>query len=108
MKTIPIRALIFKDSEQWCAQCIEFDISVQAPTKEELLSELAELLSTYIEISVDGGRKPLAGLTRAPKRFEAMFARSKDARFDHHIRIAEHPSALKIVPTLRYLQPEPA
>jgi len=106
MRTIPIRALIFKDSGRWYAQCLEFDICVQAASRFELIPELADLLLTYVESARQDGRRPFEGVPKAPQQFFDMYEEHSIEWGDSDIPIIEADDSPKIVPTLRIFQAE--
>lgn len=101
MDAIQVRTLIFQDSGMWCAQCLEFDIGIQARAKDQVLPELLPVLSDYIETSRDDGCEPFTGLPPAPSHFFDMFNRSAEW---NGVPVLESEMAPQIVPTLRYLQ----
>lgn len=80
-ETIQMRALLFRESDAlWCVQCLEHDIAVQAKSESEVITELVGVLSTYIEIAVEKGTEPFAGIPPAPAHFFKMIegARKRD------------------------------
>ena len=105
MRKVVVRALLFCESGQWCAQCLDFDIAVQASTREQLLTELESVLITHVEIAIDCGHEPFAGLPRAPDRFFEFFARSRPVPSGKPIRMINREEAPSIIPELRFLQP---
>lgn len=60
-----VRAVIFKDEDQWVAQCLEHDICVQAPRLDQILPHL----KTAVEL--EGG--DLERLPAAPDQFFKMW-----------------------------------
>jgi hypothetical protein len=68
-----IKAVLFQEGEWWCAQCLEYDISAQAPTLTELRYELDRVLISHVCASMQEGRKPFEGLDRAPQKFWKMY-----------------------------------
>jgi hypothetical protein len=107
MRKVVVRALLFRESAEWCAQCLDFDIAVQAPTRERLLTELETVLITHVEIAIDSGREPFAGLQRAPARFFEFFEQSRPTTQIKPIQLLNRDEAPSIVSELRYLQPTP-
>jgi hypothetical protein len=79
MKTpdITISAIAFQESDGWVAQCLQYDIAVQAKTLPELQYELQRVLVSHIVISEESGQEPFAGLRPAPGKFWEMYERAK-------------------------------
>jgi hypothetical protein len=73
-----VRAVAFKNGQNWVAQCLEYDIATQAKTLDALLYELERIVVAHLFVT-DGEDSPFAGLPKAPKRFWEMYrnARSK-------------------------------
>lgn len=71
-----IRTVIFKDGELWVAQCLEYDIGVQAGDLNTLQSRLsAALMAEYTE-SVEANGAPFAGIEPAPEYFHNLWESS--------------------------------
>lgn len=71
-----VRAVAFREGDWWVAQCLEYDIAVQARRMEDLPGELQKVLTVQILASIEAGIEPLLGLPRAPRRFWNMYERS--------------------------------
>jgi hypothetical protein len=106
MRKVIVRALLFREGDQWCAQCLDFDIAVQARSRNELLSELTHVLIAHVEIAIDSGHEPFIGLPKAPARYFDSFARSEPlATTIKPIKVLNRDEAPSIVPEFRYLHP---
>ena len=105
MSPIRIRAVAFNDEKGfWCAQCLEYDITAQARTVEELRKEFSSLLLSYIQVRADLKRAPFAGLPRAPRRFYRMYeASASPTEKEVPITPLALKSAPSIVPELRFV-----
>lgn len=78
MKNLPrIHAVLFKEGDFWCAQCLQYDLVAQAKSLEDLHYELQKVLTAHIAISFQSGREPFEGLEPAPQKFWDMFNNSK-------------------------------
>jgi hypothetical protein len=64
-----IRAVVFQEDRMWIAQCLEYDIAVQADGVEELRRRLYGTLQAELQASIDDGDKPFGGIGPAPDRF---------------------------------------
>jgi len=69
-----IRAVISREEDWWCAQCLEYDIAVQARNRAELRDALVSVLSAHFTASAELGQPAFAGLPAAPKRFFREYA----------------------------------
>jgi hypothetical protein len=77
METIAekIRIIIFQDSGQWVAQCLEYDICAQASDIDTLNDRMNVLLKAEIRESIERHGTPFFGVEPAPKRFHQMWER---------------------------------
>lgn len=73
---MPLSILILARPGQFVAQCIENDIAVQAPGLDELRYQFFAALFTHALFDEDNGREPLAGIPRAPAKFERLFEKA--------------------------------
>lgn len=62
-----VRVVVFKDQDQWVAQCLEHDICVQAPHIDQIPPRMKSAL--WLEIDARGLEK----LPRAPDQFFKMW-----------------------------------
>src|SRR6185369_2312398 len=76
MPEYTIHAVAFRRGDWWIAQCLEYRLSTQTRTLEELPYELERLLTVQIQASLARGIEPFAGFSPAPKRFWAMYERA--------------------------------
>ena len=72
---IKIRVIVFKDGDQWVAQCLEYDIGAQSSDLDALNERLFVVLKAELRESLEHGGKPFEGIEPAPKRFEMMWDR---------------------------------
>lgn len=79
---LEIRAVLFQEIGWWVAQCLEYDIAVQARTVEALLHELERVLVGYILLGQKKGRLPFQGMPSAPQRYREMYERAKPVEKD--------------------------
>jgi hypothetical protein len=73
MKKIGIRAVLFQQEGNWCAQCLEHDIAAEAPTLESLKAELEQVLAIQAELSLERGQVPYSTIPSAPAKYFAMY-----------------------------------
>jgi len=73
MKTFRIRAVLFKEADWWCAQCLEYDIATQAKSIPELKAEIEKTLTIHVELAAERGHEPFAYLPKAPERYFQMY-----------------------------------
>lgn len=64
-----IRILIFKGRRKWVAQCLEFDIAVQADALEDLEDKFHVALAGEQRYCEERGLTPLTRLPQAPRRY---------------------------------------
>ena len=72
-----IRAVVFQEGEWLCAQCLEYDLMVQAKNLKQLSRALQKIIMGHIAIRLRYNQQPFHDLPRAPKKFWAMFRRSR-------------------------------
>ena len=103
MSEIRIRAVAFRDSGFWCAQCLEYDIAAQADTIPELRKELARVLLAHVLTSAELKRDhPFAGLGQAPQRYFEMYESTLSPKEEEVLPVLE--SSPPIAPRLRFVQ----
>jgi hypothetical protein len=72
-KVIHVRAIAFQEGDIWCAQCLEYDIAVQASDIPNLREALEQALVDQIQISLDLGIEPFSNTPRAPQAFHQFY-----------------------------------
>jgi hypothetical protein len=75
--TIQVRAVLLEEGDWWAAQCLEYDIAAQAPSRAALVLELQRVLIAHITVSRELGREPFKNLPKAPQRYWDMFDAAK-------------------------------
>lgn len=68
-----IRVVVYRSDSAWLAQCLEYDIAVQAERSEDLRDMLIRTIESHIEICLMDGRKPFVALGSAPAVFFEMY-----------------------------------
>lgn len=64
--------LYFEQGRFWVAQCLEYDIAMQARSLEQLFFEVGRVLAGHVAVADELGRLPFQGLEPAPEKFHAM------------------------------------
>ena len=65
-----ISVVLFQESGQWVAQCLEYDIAAQAETLKELIEyELQRVLVGHIAVSLETERIPFENVPSAPQEY---------------------------------------
>ena len=67
-----IRVVIFSEDDQWVAQCLEYDICVQAGD----LDDIPGRLSVAVRLEEEAHQGDLSKIGKAPKHFFALWDRS--------------------------------
>lgn len=75
-----LHVLVFKDDDLWIAQCLEYDIAVQARTIEELEENFVCSIIAHVMSSIEDKEAPFSTLPETPKEFWDMFQRAKQFR----------------------------
>jgi hypothetical protein len=78
-----IRAVVFKESDMWVAQCLEYNIASCGDSKEELAENLLGQLSALFELRP---AEPFADFRPAPSRFFQMFDEAVSQRKAESLR----------------------
>lgn len=79
---VEIRVIVFKDSDQWVAQCLEYDIAAQAGDLDTLRSRLLVAIDAEALASEEIVGERFKGIPEAPKHFHRMWER-KASSFRH-------------------------
>lgn len=70
---LELNLLVFReqagDREVWVAQCLQYDICVQAPTLDKLQHRFERTLLNNLVLAVENGEEPLANFSPAPSIF---------------------------------------
>ena len=72
----------------YVAQCLEYDISTQAPTLEALLDRLDLTVEAECQMSLErGGNQPFDGICPAPNYFHSLWDKGSMAikRLNHKV-----------------------
>lgn len=72
-KLIEIRTVIFRDGESWVAQCVDYDIGVQAPNMKILRSRFSAVLNAEFAESMGRTGEPFGGIDAPPQAFREMW-----------------------------------
>jgi hypothetical protein len=72
-----LRVIMFRDGNQWVAQCLEYDIGAQAQDLETLEARLGVALDVEFETSLEVHGVPFAGINPAPPHFHEMWGRAQ-------------------------------
>lgn len=75
-----INVLIMKDTDSgwWIAQCLEYDIAVQAKILKDVQYELQRVFVGRIFIADQLGCDPFEGIPAAPRKFQQLFDDSEN------------------------------
>ena len=71
----PIRVLLSKEGEHWVAQCLEYDIGVQARDLGQLRKRLLVAIQAERDESLRRHGKPFAGIGPAPQHYHDLWLR---------------------------------
>ena len=69
----PIQVLVFQEAEQYVAQCLEHDITVQAPTMKKLRACLQLAMELEAEECISRGQEPFDCIPPAPKHYHSLW-----------------------------------
>ena len=105
-KTIQVRAVLVEEANCCEAQCLEYDIAAQAPSRAALLRELQRVLISHLVVSRELGREPFKNLPRAPQRYWDMFNAAEVQVPNDEVSSSSSPAGLPTVVThVRVAQP---
>ncbi len=68
-----LQVLLYKKEDWWIAQCLEYDITAQAKTLEDVQYELSRLFIFRFIACKEEGIDPLESLPPAPQKFWDMY-----------------------------------
>lgn len=68
-----VRVVTFREGDWHIAQCLEWDLTTQARTEEDLRRGVQRLLLAQVDAAHRTGRDPFANLPAAPLRFHRMW-----------------------------------
>jgi hypothetical protein len=99
--SVDIHAIAFREGEWWSAQCLEYDIAVQAKSVAALQREIERVLTAYVVLAQKEKRSPFEGLDPAPKKYREMYKRAQREVTSSPIPRAESSDVRPIIPHLR-------
>ncbi len=73
------RVIVFKDGDDWIAQCLEYDICAHAKDEETLKQRFIALFGFERNMSIERNGSPFAGIDKAPEQFFEMWNRCIEA-----------------------------
>jgi hypothetical protein len=76
-KKYAVRAVVFQEGQWLCAQCLEYDLAVQAKSLQQLSKALQRLIVGHVALRLRHKQQPFRDLPRAPDKYWAMFRRSR-------------------------------
>ncbi len=88
-----VRIVVFREGEFWVAQCLDYDIGVQAGDLVELEERLMIAFGAERKISLARHGEAFAGIDPAPKFFQDMWSNFSGT---YHPRISSNPSQSNI------------
>lgn len=68
-KQVEVRILIFKGRQKWVAQCLEYDIAVQAEDRDQLRAAFGRAVDAERVFCQMKGLEPFERLPSAPQRY---------------------------------------
>ena len=80
---VHIRAVVFQDGEIWIAQCIEYDIAVQAPDVPTVLDKLQ--LTIDAEHAMCDGQRMCDRISPAPNYYHHLWDQKSSSWMQQHV-----------------------
>jgi predicted RNase H-like HicB family nuclease len=74
---IPLRAVLYRESDSWIAHCLEFDLVGDGSTREEALQSLSDAIVCQLDATLEN-RNAANLFSPADGRYFTMFAAGKD------------------------------
>lgn len=68
-----LSVLLFRGSEMWVAQCLDYDIAAQGKTITEAKEAFALTFAGQVFVDLHHGVAPLAGFAQAPREYWDRF-----------------------------------
>lgn len=75
-----IRVLVFKNNDNYIAQCLEYDIAVQGQTLEELEERFVCTIMAYALSSLENDEAPFSQVPETPQEFWEKYGRARPFR----------------------------
>lgn len=84
---VPLRIVFYRESQDWIAHCLEFDLVGDGPSKDEAMKGLLEAVRLQVLASVEHDN-PRNLFTPADGKFFEMFAAGKDVAVgEMHLKV---------------------
>ena len=78
MESLEFRVLLIPHGDSWTAQCLEYDLAAQGQSLRETQKRFELLISDQIALDKHFGRKPFAGLPKAPRVYWNAWTRARE------------------------------
>ena len=98
--SVDVHAVAFREGDWWSAQCLEYDIAVQAKSVADLQGEIERVLTAYVVRARKEKRSPFEGLPPAPEKYREMYKRARAVESSPAAQ-SDIPGHQPIVPHLR-------
>ena len=72
-----LSVLLLKESDNWVAQCLEYDVATQAKTIQEAIKSFKETFINQLILYFDIDEDPLQVLEPAPKYYWDLFEKAE-------------------------------
>jgi hypothetical protein len=72
-----LRIIVFQEGDWLCAQCVDYNLAVQAKTMDKLYKAMHRLVAGHVAVRRHHHRRPFEDLPPAPEKYRRMFERSK-------------------------------
>ncbi len=103
-----INVVAFQEAGGWVAQCLQYDIAVQANSLADLQREFQVELASHVFFNIERGRAPFDGLDEAPPKFWKMYSEgtplseSEDLSSSEAVKLPDSPPPKPEVAPVRY------
>jgi len=103
------RVLMFEDKVNgggWSAQCLDYDIAMQAKSFQDLIYEISRVLKGHLIVSKELGVEPFTGLSTAPAVYWQVFNNAKTTLVRESVQFgpASSPELSRIIGKVAELQ----
>ena len=95
-----VRILAFQAGPWWVAQCLEFDVAVQAKSLPDLFYEVERTVIGHLVVAEKRGLRALEDLPPAPQRYWDLWDRSK-------MTVSRDPAPFRVPPAVGDRIPTP-
>lgn len=93
-----LKVLVLREQDYWIAQCLEYDIAVQARSLPELQNRFMRVFAGHVALAVEHNDRPFSNIEPPPSSYQHLWEeKSSFGRFERRLDL-ESPQTTSLKP----------